>query len=562
MPEVHSAVSRSRRFPGRGRAATGHATDPATEGTPRRPRLRAGVFLKILTAITVSALVALAVGLLGLRALAATDAEGSGIYTDNVARLQLITQLRTNLQDVQLAVTNHALAADPSLKSDYEAKISAAQDLVRDTFAEIEELEQSDAQAAALADAKSAYATFVSIRDTNLIPAGRSGDLTSWRGAYARAQSSIDAMNVALDALTAAELDSAATAAGHMRTTYEDNRTLVVILIAVGVAVSIAFGALTARSIDRRLRRVVTVARALAEGDLTATSGLRDTDEVGRMGQAIDTAVQSLREVAEAMNHSATSLAGAAVQLAGSTSEVAAGAQETASQAGVVANAAEAVSRNVATVASGAEEIGASIREIAQNAADAAQVAGEAVGAARTTSASVERLGESSKQIGDVVRVISQIAEQTNLLALNATIEAARAGEAGKGFAVVAGEVKDLARATAEATEDIARRVEAIQSDSGGAVTAIEGISAIIDAINGYQATIASAVEEQTATTAAMTKGVADAAASSGEIAATIDTVAASAGQTTHGVGQAQEAIAELAQMAEEMRTMVGRFRV
>jgi len=158
--------------------------------------------------------------------------------------------------------------------------------------------------------------------------------------------------------------------------------------------------------------------------------------------------------------------------------------------------------------------------------------------------------------------VITSIAEQTNLLALNATIEAARAGEAGKGFAVVAGEVKDLARETAKATEDIARRVAAIQTDTQSAVEAIGQISTIVGEISNYQMTIASAVEEQTVTTSEMSRNVAEAATGSGEIASNITGVASSAAASSGVVNQIGSEIDNLAQLSEDLRGRVARFRV
>ena len=199
------------------------------------------------------------------------------------------------------------------------------------------------------------------------------------------------------------------------------------------------------------------------------------------------------------------------------------------------------MSKNVTTVSTGTEEMGASIKEIAKSANEAAKVATSAVKVAERTNATVAKLGETSAEIGNVIKVITSIAQQTNLLALNATIEAARAGEAGKGFAVVANEVKELAKQTAKATEDISRKIEAIQGDTKGAVEAIAQIGKIINQINDIQNTIASAVEEQTATTGEISRNVSEAARGSNEIAQNITGVAQAARSTTRGGQQHQE---------------------
>jgi methyl-accepting chemotaxis protein len=203
----------------------------------------------------------------------------------------------------------------------------------------------------------------------------------------------------------------------------------------------------------------------------------------------------------------------------------------------------------------------ASIREISASATEAARVAAKAVELTNSTNQVIGQLGISSNEIGAVVKVITSIAEQTNLLALNATIEAARAGEAGKGFAVVANEVKELAKETAKATGDISQKIEAIQKDSGSAVSAIGEISGIIGRINDIQNTIASAVEEQTATTNEMSRNVAEAAKGTNDIAENISSVASGAQTTTEGARSTQGAAAELTKMANQLQRLIARFK-
>ncbi|MGY1744711.1 methyl-accepting chemotaxis protein [Blastococcus sp. SYSU D00695] len=339
-----------------------------------------------------------------------------------------------------------------------------------------------------------------------------------------------------------------------------DTRWVMVIAIVLGALVAAAAALAVARRIVRPLNEVVSVAGALAAGDLTRQTGIDRSDEVGRAAAAIDSAVVELRGVMASVVGAADAVAASSEELSASSAQISASAEETSAQSGVVSGAADEVSRSVQTVAAGAEQMGASIREIATNAAEASEVAHRAVTAAETTTATVAKLGESSVEIGNVVKVITSIAEQTNLLALNATIEAARAGEAGKGFAVVANEVKELAQETAKATEDIARRVQAIQGDTTAAVAAIGEISSIVAQISDRQTTIASAVEEQTATTNEMARSVQEAAGGTGQIATNITSVSAAADSTTQALTQTRTAVDELSRMAADLRTTVGRF--
>ena len=307
---------------------------------------------------------------------------------------------------------------------------------------------------------------------------------------------------------------------------------------------------------------MLEVVNAAGRGDLTREMTVSGSDAAGQMGEALGRFFSELRQSIAGISQNAQALASSSEELTAVSQQMGANAAETSAQANVVSAASELVNKNVQTVATGTEEMSASIREIATNANEAAKVANSAVKVAETTNATISKLGESSAEIGKVIKVITSIAQQTNLLALNATIEAARAGEAGKGFAVVANEVKELAKETAKATEDISQKIEAIQGDTRGAVEAINTISQIIDQINDISNTIASAVEEQTATTNEISRNVGEAAKGSTEIAQNIVGVATAAASTSDGASDTQKAAGQLTQMAADLQGLVSRFKV
>ena len=332
-------------------------------------------------------------------------------------------------------------------------------------------------------------------------------------------------------------------------------------VVIVAAFLVILVGARFARLLSKPLEQSAEVLSAVANGDMTTRLHLTSKDELGQMADALNSALDEINNMINRISGTSATLSSSAANLANLSTGLGGNASQVSSQAAVVSAAAESVSHNVQCAASGADELTDTIRDVAQSSHMAARAADEAVSVAEKTNEAVAKLGFSSAEIGNVVNTINTIAEQTNLLALNATIEAARAGEAGKGFAVVASEVKELAKATAHATEDIAKRIDSIQTDSKSAVDAIEQIATKVMEISTLQNNTASAVDRQTLTTSEISRTVQEVAGKSSEIAQSITDVAKVAEETSVGAHNIQQAAAELTTVANGLRTLVQHFK-
>jgi len=524
---------------------------------------RVGLRGRLLLAIVLVALTTLAVGAVGISRMATLSDRAEEVYSDGAVPLDGLRQLQATWWELSTHTARANIPTLPAATVAQEEQESAAvgQDLTEQTAA-VAEMPLSP-------EGRAAFETFAGNVQTylGLLAQLRQSVLTPANAA--QVQTLVQQMSTTEDTITESLVtatDAAEAAAQQTvqeaRDAYAAARTVTIAIILLGLAVSVVLALLIVRSVMRPVQQVKQVLDRVADGDLSVRAGETGGAELGEVARSLDTTLDALSSVLTLVNGSAGRLAVASQALNTGAAGMAASARAATGQADVVVASAGEVAQSVDTVATGSQQMEAAIREIAQNASEASRVAGRAVDVAETTTRTVGKLGDSSAEIGNVIKVITGIAEQTNLLALNATIEAARAGEAGKGFAVVATEVKELAQETAKATEDISRRVEAIQADTAGAVAAIGEISSVIGQINDFQATIAAAVEEQTATTNEMNRNVAEAATSSRSIATAISGLAAGTQQTNDGVAEAQRSAADLARMSDELQDAVRRFTV
>jgi methyl-accepting chemotaxis protein len=521
---------------------------------------------KILVSTAVLTLVAIGIGIVSLTRMSELDSNVKELKVAHLESMAELVVVRQGVGEMYRGLSLYAWqAADPSFGprgrqavKDGDAMVLGAAESYRKLAA------GSPARVEQITTLTTTFTRYAQLRNLLVFqeqpPAGASLPTGAAEQSKLWNDSEV-AMNSTLAALQQLEMDEATAKTTAARDSYHQARLILIVCLVVGLLLALAVSVRVNRLMAAQLRTVSDALDSMAGGDLTRRAEVRARDELGAMAVAVNRAADGIRTTVHTLSSGAQTLGQSAGQLTQITARIAGSARDTADQANLVSGDAGTVSNNVQTVAAGSEEMSASIREIAQNANDVSAVATEAVAVADSANQTVAKLGESSTEIGNVVKVITSIAEQTNLLALNATIEAARAGESGKGFAVVASEVKDLAQETARATEDISRRVETIQSDTTNAVQAIQKISQIIARINDYQLTIASAVEEQTATTNEMSRNISDAASGAGNIARVIGGVADAAQTTTTILGDADHTVTELSRLAGELQEAVSRFR-
>ncbi|PWJ47862.1 methyl-accepting chemotaxis protein [Quadrisphaera granulorum] len=516
---------------------------------------------KLLAGFTVvCALLALVAGL-GVMRLGQAQANLEELSSSGVESVMAVGALQDSFMDVRLDIANIGLAPDTAGKQKAQEQLTADRATLDDAWKRY-----LAARPASTPDQQSAFTSAIADYRTagdKLIEPAMRNDLATYMQLRADVVVPVATqVQTALDALSASEADAAKAMSDRGAAAYRSAVAVLIGFSALAVAFAIATAVVVARSITRPLGRVIDVQTGMAQGRLDRRVGLTRKDEVGQLAASTDTTLDALASAMRDITTEATALTASAASLSSVSAQLASGAQESSAQSQVVAAASEEVTVSISTVAAAGEEMTAAIAQIATATSEASQMASAAVAAAGSAGQAIERLGVSSREIGDVVKLITSIAEQTNLLALNATIEAARAGELGKGFAVVAGEVKELARQTAQATDEITAKVSATQGDAEAAAAAVTQISDVIAKIDEVQATIAAAVEEQSATTSEMVRNVTEVSTGSAQISENIAGIAAGTEQNKGSAGHTASMAADLTASAGRLEELTGRFTV
>jgi methyl-accepting chemotaxis protein len=403
----------------------------------------------------------------------------------------------------------------------------------------------------------------------------------------------VKASQDAMEGLLAKKIDLAKENSEDNDKTASAAGKLVIGLLVAGLIISVVSGYATTRSVTKPLNVVVDQLEHISKGDLTkdVPKDLCDRkDECGDLARAMHAMNESMRVLLRQVSGGIQTLASSSTELSAVSSQAVNSVKATSEKASTVAAASEEMSANsvsvaagmeqattnLGTVASATEEMTSTIGEIATNSERARSITAQATQQAQQATDSMQHLSQAAQEIGKVTETITNISDQTKLLALNATIEAARAGAAGKGFAVVAHEIKELARQTAEATEDIKAKVGGIQSKTGGTLEDLDKITKVIAQVSEIVNTIATAIEEQSSVTKDIARNVSEAAAGvkdANERVAQISTVSQSVAKDIATVNQASSEIAtgsqhvlasssELSRLSEELQRLVSQFKL
>jgi len=546
--------------------------------------------IKLLGSYLLLALISITIGGIGIYNLKTADSRSQKMYDDMVLPINQMLDVAVWFQEIRILSRDIIRSNDTETIQQQADQIDELSKRIVDNIDEFEKRIVSE-------EMRNQYNNFEASREHYrnelrkvISLAKQNRDTEAWELVDGEAKTAADAEKIAIDIMTETKVKHAGILQTNNTSSANSATTLLFTILSTGTILSVLIGMVLTRSIVAPLKKGVEMIEKMKTGDITQRLKLDRLDEIGTLSRAMDELAASLTSIMEELKSNAETLAASSEEMSASATQISANAEEMSIQASTVASASEQASTNVNSMTAAAEEMSVSVRsvatsieemsvsinEVAKQCQKELKIANDANHQANHTEAIMNRLGGSAKEIGRVVDVIKSIAAQTNLLALNATIEAASAGEAGKGFAVVASEVKELARQTAKATEEISEQIGQIQDNSTEAIQAITQITSVIEEINSISQTIVSAVDEQAATVNEVSRSVSEASNSANEIAQNVQETASGlhqisnqiqgvnngAADTARGITTVEQSTHEMSRLSVGLEKIVSRFKI
>ena len=543
---------------------------------------------KLIAAFSIIIIFTIALGCFAIYQLNKVNMKSTELAVNWMPSIETILYLNMLTSDYRLTEFEHVLSTDANQMQSAEVKGKAVLDTITKTQKKYEGLISSKNE-------QQFYDEFVNLwniykaHHKELIEISKTNQFDEAMNHLRKSQEKFDKFSNVLMELVEMNSDSGKKASDDGDAQYSFSRKFLIVLIVLISLISAAFSFFIIRYISNRLALASQMTKTMANGDFTMKVDVKTSDEVGVLIESLNNMSETLKNILKSIAEGVATLRTASTEFATISEQIISNSEHTVDKSKSVSQVAEQMSTNMNTVAaateetttniqmivSAAEEMTATINEIGENTTTGSKKTALAVENAREVSDKVDKLSKAATDISKVTESIADISEQTNLLALNATIEAARAGEAGKGFAVVAGEIKDLARQTAESTQEISARIADVQLTTQESVGAIKKIVDIINEIDELVSSVATAMDEQSGTTQEISNNVGQAATGVQEVNESISSTSAFAGEVAQDITEVHQAaedmstnsrqvdkhVSNLQTLAEELNQIIGKFK-
>lgn len=517
---------------------------------------------KLISSFLVVAVLMAFVGIYGINNLGKMNGSLNDMYSNQLIAVQSLLKSQVSFNELRVVMRKIYMNNDPQKFPDILTTYKTELQNIDDSINVFRNTNLSEASRQGLLKLEDSYSQYKMIyaQGVELSEQAKKADLEELiNGTYNDMALQVKEQ---LNQLVSLNVGEAEKARAHGTQIYQTSRDITISVVIASILLSIMFGYFISRIISKPLSRVVTLVTKIADGDLRETIKLDTEDEIGKLGNAVDTMVQNLRKIVGSILNNAMNVSAASQQISASTEEIASGNATQSSSAQTISELFRELSAVIHTVAQNTEQASELSESTVLKAREGSDIIRSSMDSMNAVGTTMSRLEDDSQKIGEIIEVIEDIADQTNLLALNAAIEAARAGEQGRGFAVVADEVRKLAERSSEATKQITGIIKGMQENTRVSVQTVKESTALSQRTGDSFHAIASLVNDAGNKVAEIAAASEQQAAQTSNVLGAVENISAVTEEAASASEETAAAAQSLALLAEDLQHAVAIFKI